>query len=53
MRWRMGLNYMMVTYGVVIEAYCKGKKSGEVLNFLDDTLRKKYIPNSALFWWGE
>lgn len=52
MRWRMGLNYMMVTYGVIIEAYCKGKKSGEELNFLDDMLGKKVYTELSSFLVG-
>ncbi|KAJ4965626.1 hypothetical protein NE237_017475 [Protea cynaroides] len=36
------------TYGVMIEAYCKERKSGEALNLLDDMLENKFIPSSAL-----
>ncbi|XWS32009.1 hypothetical protein CRYUN_Cryun23aG0124000 [Craigia yunnanensis] len=37
-----------VTYGVMIEAFCKEKKSGEALNLFDDMLERKYIPSSSL-----
>ncbi|KAJ6888057.1 hypothetical protein NC652_029160 [Populus alba x Populus x berolinensis] len=37
-----------VTYGVMIEAYCKEKKSGEARNLIDDMLDKKFLPSSTL-----
>ncbi|XP_020963607.1 pentatricopeptide repeat-containing protein At5g16420, mitochondrial-like [Arachis ipaensis] len=43
-----GLEPNEVTYSVMIEAYCKGKKSGEAHNVLDDMLGKNHVPSSAL-----
>ncbi|GAB2286720.1 hypothetical protein Dimus_021115, partial [Dionaea muscipula] len=51
-----GIKPNEVTYGVMIEAYCKEKRTREMLNSLGDMLEKKYVPKSAMFFpvrlWG-
>jgi pentatricopeptide repeat protein len=37
-----------VTYGVMIQAYCKEKKSGEAVNLFEDMLEKDCDPGSVL-----
>ncbi|KAM1974736.1 hypothetical protein ACFX15_039594 [Malus domestica] len=42
-----------VTYGVMVEAYCKDKKSCEAVILLSDMIAKGYIPSLALCCkWG-